>query len=382
MDNRLHVHAAFLDVAKAFDRVDHSILLSRLADIRMSESTLTWFRSYLSGWEIQTRIDGVMSDPLETTSGVPQGSVLGPLLYLLHVREVPSVSKAGCALFADDTTLHRCGCVADWQLPCCPREGDLQRLSVWAEESKIMFNAAKSASMIIGGKSRGPPLQPICLNGVPVPLRSSQRHLGVILSDNLRWDAHVSRMLQLVSAPLSLLKLLAYRHRLPPMCIRRFYCGFIRPRLEYSSAVWGGCCRKLQSRLERVQLQGARAIVRTPGLSHQELLSRAGLPSLCWRRRIHRLELLWKLVNHQGPPQLQALVPKPASSRCRYSLRATHAIEFPDSGSARMLGSFLGTVVPEWNSLPAEVVSATTCPSFRSRVCKFFHSDRFSFGLL
>ena len=378
LDSRFCVHTVFLDAAKAFDRVDHTILLSHLAEIGVSGTSLSWFWSHLSGRRIRTRVDGAVSKPLQVTSGVPQGSVLGPLLYLLHVKDVPRRTEGGCALFADDTMLYRCGCTALRQLPCCPLEGDLQQLSVWAEENKVAFNASKSATLLVGGKSGRKFLQCLHVNNAPVPHKQSHRHLGVVLSESLRWDDHISHVLKLIAAPLALCKVLAYRHRLPPSCIRRFYCAFVRPRLEYCSAVWGGCCRKLQNRLEGVQLQAARAIVQLPHLGHKDLLFRSNLPSLGWRRKIHRLEVLWKLVNNQGPPQLQALLPRDAASRCHYSLRAAHSLEFPESSSSRTLGSFLGLSIPEWNSLPLEVVSAPSCSSFRSRACAFFAPDRFS----
>ena len=153
LDSRFCVHTVFLDAAKAFDRVDHTIMLSHLAEIGVSGTSLSWFWSYLSGRRIRTRVDGAVSKPLQVTSGVPQGSVLGPLLYLLHLKDVPRRTDGGCALFADDTMRHRCGCTALRQLPCCPLEGDLQQLSVWAEETKVAFNASKSATLLVGGKS-------------------------------------------------------------------------------------------------------------------------------------------------------------------------------------------------------------------------------------
>ena len=194
LDNHLHVRTVFLDAAKAFDRVDHTVLLSRLSGIGMLDSALAWFRSYLTGRRIRTHVDGALSGELEITSGVPQGSVLGPLLYLLHAK-ISSVTKAGCALFADNTMLYRRGCVADRLLPCCPLKGDLENMSDWAKVSSVTFNATKSAAMLLGGKSRGDPLQPQYLNEVPVPFKSTQRHLGVVLSNNLRWDDHVYCML-------------------------------------------------------------------------------------------------------------------------------------------------------------------------------------------
>ena len=130
------------------------------------------------------------------------------------------------------------------------------------------------------GKSQNKPLCPLRLNDEPVPHKSSKRHLGVVLLESLRWDDHVSHMLKSVRAPLALCKTSAYRYRLPAMTIKH-------NRLEYCSAVWGGCTRRLQACLERVQLEDARATVRTPHSNPQTLLAHANFPSLGWRRRTH-----------------------------------------------------------------------------------------------
>ena len=137
----------------------------------------------------------------------------------------------------------------------CLLEGDLQQLSTWAKESRVSFNPSKSAALLFNGKSQNKPLCPLRLNDEPVPHKSSKRHLGVVLLESLRWDDHVSQMLKSVRAPLALCNTLAYRHRLPVMTIRHFYCAVVRPLLEYCSAVWHGCTCRLQACLERVQLE-------------------------------------------------------------------------------------------------------------------------------
>ena len=97
------MHACFLDIAKAFDQVDHSLLLHKLAGMRISGSELAWFRTYLCGRSICTTVGGVRSSRASISSGVPQGSVLGPLLFVVCSSDLPGVVQAKCALFADDT---------------------------------------------------------------------------------------------------------------------------------------------------------------------------------------------------------------------------------------------------------------------------------------
>ena len=317
LDQRKGVHAIFLDAAKAFDRVDHTVLLRLLSELGVGGLELRWFCSYLSDRKIQTRVDGVLSSSAKITSGVPQGSVLGPLLFLLYFRKIPEVSTAASALFADDTLVYRCDCCGSDE--CCCIRSDLSKISEWAVDNKVLFNAAKSADMYLGAATSPPPA---ALSGVDLPRVESKCHLGVVLSSDLRWDAHVSRSLKQTAGYVALLMNLAYRHRMPSGPLRRFYCALIRPQLEYCSAVWGGCSLRLQQRLDRVQIRVAKAICRRKDLSVYQLLQCVGLPTLAWRRRCHRVLLLWKLLNGCGPPQLQNHLPKKLSVRCTYSLRA------------------------------------------------------------
>ena len=178
-------------------------------------------------------------------------------------------------------------------------------------------------------------------------------------------------------------KRLVYSNHLPSVVIRRFYFAYIRPRLEYCSAVWGGASHALLTKLERVQLKIARLLV-TPAhqhLSGKLLLEAANLPTLAWRRREHRLTILWKLINNLGPPQLSRSLPLSASSRSVHSLRAPHRLQFPVSCSSRHLSSFFCVTIPEWNSLPPEIVKCSRVALFISSLRQLFSFDKFSFGL-
>ena len=123
------VHVGFLDMAKAFDRVNHDLLLSRLSSLGLQGCELAWFESYLQQRRIATTVDGVLSDPLPITSGVPQGSVLGPLLFVLYFCDLPATMSSECALFADDTLIYDTTCKGTDSLPCCSLQQDVDIFS-------------------------------------------------------------------------------------------------------------------------------------------------------------------------------------------------------------------------------------------------------------
>ena len=267
LDKKRCVHAVFLDAAKAFDRVDHSMLLSKLCGIGLDGPALSWLRSYLSDRRIMSRVDDAVSDPLHITSGVPQGSVLGPLLFIIYFKDIPSVTQACSALFADDTLLFHDDCQG--ANGCCSLSSDLSDISTWAAQSNVSFNATKSAELRLGRTASSDALS---LDGHCVNRVSSKLHLGATLAANLSWNDHVNRVLQNISGSLALCKNLGYRHRLPSKPLRIFFLAYMRPRLEYCSAVWSGCPRRLQLRLEKVQIQAARAITRVYNLPNHQLL--------------------------------------------------------------------------------------------------------------
>ena len=144
------MHCILLDAAKAFDRVDHTALLRILQSIGLDTVSLKWFFSYLSRRCIRAKVNSHTSSSSPITSGVPQGSVLGPLLFLIYYKDTPTVTAAMTALFADDTLLFHPACHGSKISPCCPLQADLDALSSWAADLNVSFNPLKSVNFHLG----------------------------------------------------------------------------------------------------------------------------------------------------------------------------------------------------------------------------------------
>ena len=191
LDQGFVVGAVFLDIAKAFDTVNHTLLLSRLANLGFDPATCEWFCCYLRDRHQCTAIDDNCSEEAVVTSGVPQGSVLGPLLFSLFVNSLPThLEGVSTVMFADDTTLYVIGhstTEISAKLSCA-----LASAHKWLLESGLHLNAAKTKCMLIHSCRRRslPPLE-IQLNGTSIQQVQSYKYLGVVISDTLSWSQHI-----------------------------------------------------------------------------------------------------------------------------------------------------------------------------------------------
>lgn len=391
LDSGNSVHGLFLDFSKAFDRVDHKILISKLQSIGVSDSSLSWFKCYLDGRSIVTRVNHTLSAPQRTTSGVPQGSVLGPLLFLLYVADLPSVPtlSSSCTMFADDSLLHNASCKAMSKIcnvPCCDLQADATSVQEWADSWNSIFNASKSCHMIFHRSASGThSSQSIVLKDITVPFVTSTRHLGVLFSSNLKWSEHIDSIMKNVGWKFALLKRLSFRCNLSLTTLSRVYTTLLRPCLEYASVVWDNCSSSDSLSIEKLQIALARSALfhrRFPAgqLSKSDVLKALGWPTLAWRRRRSKLLLLWKLYNGKGPPHLASKLSS-VSSRCSYSLRNPQSIELQRCSTSARLSSFLPSTSVLWNSLPAPITSSSNISSFKQCIDHHFSGDFSSFGL-
>ena len=377
------VHAAFLDLAKAFDRVDHQILIKKLASSGLSSTCVDWFKSYLTGRTIVTTVDHVDSSPLCISSGVPQGSVLGPILFIIYMADLPvAVKQNTCALFADDTLVYSTCCKPS-QHPCCNLQEDIDAVQTRSSDWNATFNSAKSQQMVVGrhGCETG---ENLVLGGDKLQQVCTVSHLGLTLASTLKWSDHLSGILKRAAPKAAALKKLGYRARVSVDTMSLLYKTLLRPRLEYASIAWDNCSAADSRRLERLQLSVARAVMhqrRHPSMSKSQLLKQLGWPTLAWRRRRAKLIYFWKLVNNQGPPCLSSRIPKSVNNRCEYSLRNTGTVELPACSSSLYLSSFIPSSCLLWNSLPPDVSSCSSVSSFTLMLDSHFSFDRFTLGL-
>ncbi|KAI8486113.1 hypothetical protein Bbelb_362130 [Branchiostoma belcheri] len=314
MDKGEIVGCVFLDLRKAFDKVWHAGLLSKLKSYGISGLMHDWFSSYLSDRKQRVVIQGATSTWKSPLAGVPQGSVLGPTLFILYINDL-ATSRTHCPanLFADDTSLSFSHHSVHRVVATLNRE--LSTVSTWLSTWKLEANIDKCKVMFITTRTLPQPIPPVTLGGTVLQVVTSHKHLGVTLTNTLSWSQHIEVISNKARRSSGLL--CALRRKIPQNLLLRLYITITRPTLEYADIVWAGLTLRDQRTLESVQYQTARLISGHFGIpypSYNSLYTELSLPSLQFRRKFHTAVTMYKLLNGRCPPHLQSLLPRARAS--------------------------------------------------------------------
>ena len=277
LDNGGQVDTIYLDMSKAFDRINHRKLINKLRNYGCGGSLLKWFTSYLTGRHHRVTVLGATSNTLPISSGVPQGSILGPVLFLLYVNDLPdSVTTSQVAMFADDTKLFSAiKCQSDTVL----LQNDLRCLEHWSSISGLTFNESKCKQQRITRKIT-PITSTYMLNDQQLDTTDTERDLGLCVSSNLTWQTQVRQQVSKAS------RLLGYIRRntmfvtdITPR--RTLYLALVRSHFGYGSQIWAPQSIDLINMLERTQRRATKYILNLPFSTDMN-----------YRTRLHSLHLL------------------------------------------------------------------------------------------
>ena len=229
-----------LDFRKAFDMINHECLLKKLNIYQCDDNANMWFRSYLTGRTQQTSFRGHLSETAAITAGVSQGSILGPLLFILYMNDLPHHIHNDIDMFADDSTLHTSGPnIEEIQLSL---QTDLNVITTWCTDNKVVINTSKTMTMLITTQQRRHHLQndqlSITLNELNLQQVNQQKVIGVVVDGNLKWREHVNDVYNKISQTLALFRRI--KQFLPQWTRILFYNSYIMPHLDYCVTVWGG----------------------------------------------------------------------------------------------------------------------------------------------
>ena len=256
VDSGKEVRAVFCDISKAFDRVWHRGLIHKLSGIGCSNKVTKWFSSYLTGRKQRVVLNGQSSDWTSVQAGVPQGSILGPLLFLIYINDI--VKDIGCSirLFADDTSLYII--VESPQTAANLINADLSNIDGWAADWLVNFHAKKSFSMVLTRKLHPPQHPPLFMNNTMLPETDTHKHLGLTLTNSCTWSKHINEISSKAWTRLNLMRTLKFR--ISRKSLEQMYHTFIRPLLEYCDVVWDNCSSENKKQLESIHVEAWRII--------------------------------------------------------------------------------------------------------------------------
>ena len=316
-ENQDETRAVFLDISKAFDKVWHEGLIHKLRSNGISGNLLLFFENYLSNRHQRVTLNGSESTWRSISAGVPQGSVLGPLLFLVYINDLTENIKSQMRLFADDSSIFTP--VFDVQVTHEQLVEDLQTVSNWGYQWKMVFNPdiTKQAVEVIFSVKKKKPFHPdLTFNGIPVAREDFTKHLGLYLDSRLNFAKHISEGVRKATKGLSLLKYLSkYVSR---KTLDLSYKLYVRPHLDYGDVIYHNQREDLMTLVEQVQYKAALIVTGCwQGTSREKLYDELGWESLSERRWGRRMTLYYKIVNGHTPAYLFEHVPKEAPRTLR-----------------------------------------------------------------
>ena len=347
-----------LDFSKAFDRVPHQRLLVKLNHYGIRGKTLEWVTSFLAGRSQRVIVDGATSDPVPVVSGVPQGTVLGPLLFLLFINDLPNNLQSQTRLFADDCVVYR---QVKNLAECQVLQEDLDKLARWESLWGMEFHPQK-CSVLTCTKIRTPLRYPYHLKGHVLEQTMSSKYLGVDLTHDLTWNQHINRTTKKANSMLGFLR--RNLKSASEITKTNAYKTIVRPHLEYCSTVWSPHHKDQKSQIEAIQRRAARYVTARYNnrSSVTSMLDHLGWESLQSRRTKADMCMTFKILNNLiDINHDKYFYPAHARTRANHSFKLRHVGARKDT----LKHSFFPRVVPAWNSLPSSVAEAPSFQSFK-----------------
>lgn len=314
-----------------------------------------------------------MTQPASIKSGVPQGSILGPTLFLMFINDLPLFmehSDADC--YADDTTIHA---YAKTQAEVESKlQNDGNNARSWSKQNKMILHCDKTTCMIVGTRytTQNVNQLDIHIDSDKIKTVTSQKLLGVNIDQNLLWTEHIDYLCSTITSKISLLKQLSLF--IPVEAQKLFYQSYILPLIDYGSITWGNTSRSNLERLSKLQKRAARIILKaafdTPS---SYMFKQLGWETIPQRHNYNKAVLVYKALNNMTPSYISELL-TPMSQIHSRTLRSTTdgSLSVPRSYTTTFDGAFSCSAPKIWNCLPDSIRKATSLNVFKSQVKEHF----------
>lgn len=358
-EKRHQTDIIIMDFAKAFDKVSHRHLLYKLKFYGINDQITNWISSFLCFRTQYVTVCGSKSNQVPVTSGVPQGTVLGPILFLIYINDLPDYLKySTLRLFADDSILYA---RIQSQSDSHKLQADLEAALCWEKDWLMQFHPDK-CSVLSVSRGRSPKKHNYSMHGQILEQVSQAPYLGVTLQNDMKFGTHIQSTINKCNRSLGMLR----RHlwHAPQKTKQLAYFALVRSRLDYCAPIWDPHLKTLAASLEMVQRRAARYVlnIHDPYASVSDMLNHLQWQSLEQRRQAQRLTLFYKIINnHVAIDGSAYLTPSPHINRHSNSLSFLK----PHSSCNIYKFSYFPRTIPEWNNLPEKTVMAGSVEEFK-----------------
>ena len=369
LDMGLSVDCIYMDFQKAFDTVPHRRLIGKLKSYNINEDIIGWIENFITGRTQKVVIGEECSGWVPVTSGIPQGSVLGPMLFVIYINDLPETVESDVYLFADDTKIFK---VLNSANDKDILQSDLTSLMDWSKKWLLSFHPDKCKHIHIT-RERGDPIDHryYLIQGKDLELIESEKDIGVHIDQNINFDKHISAISNKANAMFAMLRR-AFQY-IDKETFIPLYKALVRTHLDYASSVYSPYKLKHIDQLEAVQ---RRATKQLPGMKdkpYPDRLKELKLPTLSYRRLRGDMIEVFKIINGVYDKNATQFLKLWKDMAPRTGPRGNPKKLFTQRATNNLRKySFAPRVAGIWNCLPENVVSAPSVNSFKNRLDKFW----------